>query len=176
MKLKVNAPLDPGFMPMSVVYRDFEAAVKAEGGEPLTIGLVRNDGLTSVFTLEVFKEGTGHDEENHAFVERIVKSLLWIRGGYKVIIAGSAKIAADIKADYSEKGSRAFDREFMSGVYEAPFEVIHVPFANAPVANESAAPVGRHLDGCRIGFDAGGSDRKVSAVVEGEATYSEEVV
>ena len=39
MKLKVLAPLDPGFMPMSVVYRDFEAAVKAEGGEPLTIGL-----------------------------------------------------------------------------------------------------------------------------------------
>jgi hypothetical protein len=64
----------------------------------------------------------------------------------------------------------------MSGVYEADFEVIHVPFDKAPVANETAAPVGRHLDGCRIGFDAGGSDRKVSSVVEGEATYSEEVV
>ena len=59
MKLKVLAPLDPGFMPMAVVYRDFEAAVKAEGGEPLAIGLERNDGLTSVFTIEVFKDGTG---------------------------------------------------------------------------------------------------------------------
>lgn len=38
------------------------------------------------------------------------------------------------------------------------------------------APVGRHLDGCRIGFDAGGSDRKVSAVVDGTPVYSEEVV
>ena len=28
MKLKVNAPLDPGFMPMALVYRDFENAVK----------------------------------------------------------------------------------------------------------------------------------------------------
>lgn len=37
-------------------------------------------------------------------------------------------------------------------------------------------PVGRHLDGCRIGFDAGGSDRKVSAVVDGVPVYSEEVV
>ena len=64
----------------------------------------------------------------------------------------------------------------MSGVYEADFEVIHVPFEQAPVTKEAAAPVGRHLDGCRIGFDAGGSDRKVSSVVEGEATYSEEVV
>ena len=176
MKLKVLAPLDPGFMPMSVVYRDFEATVKAEGGEPLTIGLERNDGLTSVFTIEVFKDGTGHDEENHEFVERIVKTLLWIRGGYKIIIAGSKLIADKIKADYSEGGIRAFDNDFMSGVYEAPFEVIHVPFDQAPVARETASPVGRHLDGCRIGFDAGGSDRKVSAVVEGEAVYSEEVV
>ena len=89
MKLKVNAPLDPGFMPMAVVYRDFEAAVKACGGEKLTIGLERNDGLVSVFTIDVFKDGTGHDEENHEFVERIVKTLLWARGGYKIIIAGS---------------------------------------------------------------------------------------
>ena len=176
MKLKVNAPLDPGFMPMSVVFRDFEAAVAAEGGEKLTIGLERNDGLTSVFTIEVFKDGTGHDEENHDFVERIVKTLLWARGGYKIIIAGSKVIADRIKADYTESGIRAFDKKFMSEVYESEFEVIHVPFENAPVANETASPIGRHLDGCRIGFDAGGSDRKVSSVVEGEATYSEEVV
>ena len=176
MKLKVNAPLDPGFMPMSIVYRDFQAAVAAEGGQKLTVGLERNDGLTSVFTFDVYKDGTGHDEENHEFVERIVKTLLWTRGGYKIIIAGSKVIADAIKADYSVGGARDFDRDFMSGVYESEFEVIHVPFEKAPVTKESAAPVGRHLNGCRIGFDAGGSDRKVSSVVEGEATYSEEVV
>ena len=176
MKLKMNAPLDPGFMPMSVVYRDFEAAVKAAGGEKLVIGLERNGGLTSVYTLDIFKEGTGHDEENYAFVERIVKTLLWTRGGYKIIIAGSKLIADRMKAAYSVGGLRDFDRDFMSGVYEAPFEVVHAPLSEAPTAKEMAAPVGRHLDGGRIGFDAGGSDRKVSAVVEGEATYSEEVV
>ena len=176
MQLKFNAPLDPGFMPMAVVYRDFEAKVKAEGGQPLTIGLERNDGLTSVYTIEIFKDGVGHDEENHEFVERIVKTLLWTRGGYKIIIAGSKVVADKIKEDYSVGGYRDFDRDFMSGVYEAPFEVIHVPFENAPVNKEAAAPVGRHLNGYRIGFDAGGSDRKVSSVVEGEATYSEEVV
>ncbi len=176
MKLKVNAPLDPGFMPMSIVYRDFQAAVAAEGGQKLTVGLERNDGLTSVFTFDVYKDGTGHDEENHEFVERIVKTLLWTRGGYKIIIAGSKVIADAIKADYSVGGARDFDRDFMSGVYESEFEVIHVPFEKAPVTKESAAPVGRHLNGCRIGFDAGGSDRKVSSVVDGEATYSEEVV
>jgi predicted NBD/HSP70 family sugar kinase len=37
-------------------------------------------------------------------------------------------------------------------------------------------PIGGHTDGCRIGFDAGGSDRKVSAVIDGKVVYSEEVV
>ena len=32
------------------------------------------------------------------------------------------------------------------------------------------------MNGCRIGFDAGGSDRKVSAVMDGEVLYSEETV
>ncbi len=176
MNLKVKAPLDLGYMPMAVVFRDFENAVKAEGGKKLVIGLERNGGLVSVFELDVFNDGCGHDDENFAIVERIVKTLLWARGGYKVIIAGSDVIASRIAAEYAVNGPREFDRDHMSRIYERPFEVVSVSIENAPVANESATPVGRHLDGCRIGFDAGGSDRKVSAVIDGEAVYSEEVV
>ena len=33
MKLKFNAKLDPTFMPMSVVYRDFVAEATSAGGE-----------------------------------------------------------------------------------------------------------------------------------------------
>jgi predicted NBD/HSP70 family sugar kinase len=36
--------------------------------------------------------------------------------------------------------------------------------------------LGRHWNGCRIGFDLGGSDRKVSAVIDGEPIFSKEVV
>ena len=50
--------------------------------------------------IDVFKDGTGHDEENHAFVERIVKTLLWVRGGYKIIIAGSKVVGEKIKEAY----------------------------------------------------------------------------
>ena len=44
-----------------------------------------------------------------------------------------------------------------------------------PVSRESTAPIGRHLDGCRIGFDLGASDRKVAAVIDGRVVFSEEV-
>ncbi|MDO9542742.1 MAG: ROK family protein, partial [Kiritimatiellia bacterium] len=34
----------------------------------------------------------------------------------------------------------------------------------------------RHLEGCRIGFDLGASDRKVAAVKDGQAVFSAEVI
>ncbi len=176
MKLKIEAILDKEFTPMALVYREFTAAAKAAGGEKLVIGIERNKGYVSAFETVVYKDGTGHDEENYEFVERLVKSLLWIRGGHKIIIAGSKLIADRLAKAYTAEGDRAFDFDFMSGVYETTVTVEHRDIKDAPVTSESATPVGRHLDGCRIGFDAGGSDRKVSAVIDGKSVYSEEVV
>lgn len=36
-------------------------------------------------------------------------------------------------------------------------------------------PLGSNLNGCRIGFDIGGSDRKVAALIDGKVVFSEEV-
>ena len=175
MKLKVNAKLDPKFQPLSLVCRDMREAT-AENGQDLVIGIERTKGNITTYKTRVFCDGTGHDEENFRFVERMTKSLLWVAGGYKIIIAGSEVIGNKIKEAYTDGGLRDFDVHFMERVYERAFEVEVRPIEDAPENNEAAAPVGRHLDGCRIGFDAGGSDRKVSAVINGESVYSEEVV
>ncbi|MBQ6714226.1 MAG: ROK family protein [Clostridia bacterium] len=176
MKLKYEAKLDKGFEPMILVFNDFTDRAKAANGEKLVIGIERNQGFVSAFSMTVFPDNTGHDEENLRVVERVVKTLLWVKGGYKIIIAGSKLIYEGISKIYAAEGTRAFDNDFMSGVYEKNFECVWAPIENAPVTKESATPIGRHLDGCRIGFDAGGSDRKVSAVIDGESVYSEEVV
>ena len=175
MKLKVTPVLDPQFAPMSVVCRDFEEAVKADG-QDVVIGVVRNNDYTSVYKTRIYKEGTGKDEENYRYIERLVKTMLWVYGGYKIIIAGAPVLGERIVAAYKDGGEREFDYKFMERVYEKSFEVVLTDLANAPERYETASPIGRHLDGCRIGFDAGGSDRKVSAVVNGESVYSEEVV
>ncbi|MBR6677045.1 MAG: ROK family protein [Clostridia bacterium] len=173
----IKAILDPQFRPAAVVIAEFKKAVAEAGGTPLVIAVERNKGYVSTFAIDVFKDGAGHDEENYEVIERLVKTLLWIYGGYKVTIAGSKKIYEGIAAAYCKGGARQFDADFMARVYEAPFEVLYCEnAADAPKENMAAAPVGRHLDGCRIGFDAGGSDRKVSAVINGESVYSEEVV
>lgn len=175
MKLKVNAKLDSQFQPLSLICRDMREATREEG-QDLVIGIERNKGYTTTYKTRIYKDGTGHDEENFRFVERMAKALLWVAGGYKIIIAGSPVVGEKIKEAYTYEGLRAFDVNFMERVYETKFEVIVCDLQDAPKDKSAAAPIGRHLDGCRIGFDAGGSDRKVSAVINGESVYSEEVV
>ena len=175
MKLKVNAKLDPQFQPLSVICRDMREATR-EDGQDIIIAVERNKGYTTTYKTRIYRDGTGHDEENFRFIERLAKSLLWVAGGFKIIIAGSEVVGNKIKEAYSVGGLREFDVKFMERVYEEPFCVEVRAYEDAPEDKSAAAPIGRHLDGCRIGFDAGGSDRKVSAVIDGESVYSEEVV
>ena len=171
------AKLEPEFMPMIKVINDFKTAVAKAESQELVICVERHEGLRAVYKFDIYKENTGHDEENYAIAERIIKTLLWSKGGKKLYIAGSKYIYDRIAAEYTMGGAKEFDYKKMTCYYETPFQVIYVEnVADAPEENESSKAIGRHLDGCRIGFDAGGSDRKVSAVIDGETVYSEEVV
>ena len=175
MKLKVEAKLDKQFAPLSLVIREMKEATK-DNGQDIVIGIERDENFVATYKTRIYPDGTGHDADNFKFVERIVKSMAWIVGGYKVIIAGSPVVGEKIKEAFSKTGSRAFDVGMMERVFEKDIVVELRSIADAPENKSAAAPVGRHLDGCRIGFDAGGSDRKVSAVINGESVYSEEVV
>ncbi|HVZ80597.1 MAG TPA: ROK family protein [bacterium] len=171
-------PLDPVYRPAVLGHRRFvEAVLKSGQGVPLKLGLERSGGQIGVFETVCFPEGHAQSGTSYRYAERLVKFLLWQRGGSKVYVAGPKSIADRLKKDYAPGGARAFDADFMAKVYERPsFEVVHVADRDFPKAQEVSAPVGRHLEGCRIGFDAGGSDRKVAAVIDGKEVFSCEVV
>ena len=99
MKLKVNAKLDPQFSPLSLVCREMRENTK-ENGQDIVIAVERNKGYTTTYKTRIFADGTGHDEENFKFVERLTKSLLWVAGGYKIIIAGSDVVAEKILENF----------------------------------------------------------------------------
>lgn len=167
--------LDPGFRPAVLANRAYLADVDSSGAAvPLKIALERGEGAMSVFETRVFPEDHPRSVANLRYAERLVKFLLWQRGGWKVTIAGAEQIARHITSVYSPGGERSFDHKFMGGVYEKPFMVAGCAYADCPPARESAAPVGRHMKGCRIGFDAGASDWKVSAVIDGEPVFTTE--
>ena len=161
--------LDPGFLPLG----KFNAAFLKDAKQPLDVAVERAGGEVAVY--KTFIHGTPEMAEADVYyVDRLIKMLLWMKGGFKVYLSGSKAVYEAMKATYCVGGKRAFDADFMSNVYEKPFEVVYCDQVPAEKSNPQA--VGRHLGGCRIGFDAGGSDRKVSAVIDGEPVFSEEVV
>jgi predicted NBD/HSP70 family sugar kinase len=169
-------PLDPEFCPAALVLRSFAEATAAVG-TPLVIGLERNDGEIARFETSVFPADHPRAQDDLYFIERIVKFLFWQRGGYKLYIGGPDFIGDYIRQVYAPSGERWFDYHFMGEqVYEQTLTVIPCNPSEVPPAHETGRQLGRHLDGCRIGFDLGASDRKVSAVVDGQPIYSEEVI
>ena len=171
-------PLDPGFRPAALANRAFCKEMAESGdGVPLVLALERPDGAVSRFETRVFPEGHPRAEANLVYAERIFKFLLWQRGGWQAYVGGPRSIGDHIRTCYSSGGVRAFDYHFMGeDVYDKTFTVVPCAASAVPAEQQAGKPLGRHLDGCRIGFDLGASDRKVSAVIDGEAVYSEEVV
>ena len=166
-------PLDPGFLPAIVVNRHYANAAKSSGkAVPLVLGLEREDGLLSRHEIWVTPEA---DAATLQYVERTVKFLLWARGGWKLFIAGPKAIGEFIRKAYSPKGPRKFDCDLMTASYGKQFKVVLTTPEKVPAHREMEMAAGAHLKGCRIGFDLGASDYKVSAVVDGEAVFTEEM-
>ncbi len=164
-----NVPeLDPDFAPILIFNKAFLKTAK----KPVSIAVERASGQMA--HVDTFIHGTPEmADADHYYVERIVKTLLWMKGGFKVYVT-DPDMADYLRSVYCKAGQQEFDWDYMASVFEHPFEIVTVD--KAPAAKDSPKAMGGHLEGCRIGFDAGGSDRKVSAVIDGESVFSEEVV
>ena len=161
--------LEKEFKPMIIELRKF----KEKGSVPFAICVERQSGYKYRYDLNVLP---GKNAENEEMIERIIKSILWVVGGFKIYLGGNDELVKAMQEVFSYKGGRKFDVEFMERVYKEKFEVVACTYETVPASVEASIPAGGHLAGNRIGFDAGGSDRKVSAVVNGEVIHSEEVV
>jgi predicted NBD/HSP70 family sugar kinase len=173
---RVVPVLDPNFRPAILANRAFRQQAAANPS-PILIALERTDGGVSRFETMVADRSRDAARGNFRYVERLLKFLLWSRGGYKVYFSGPAELGEQLQAHYRETATGRFDAGIMGDkIYERPFEVVVVPAEQVPAAREMSAPLGRHLDGCRIGFDLGASDRKVAAVIDGETVFSDETL
>ncbi len=176
-KPKIIPVLDQGFRPAVLANKAFRRLVAESGNPvPLVIGLERANGTTSRFETAVLPADHPDVGMNYPYIERLVKFLLWMKGGWKVSIGGPKEIGEYITRVYSPSGEREFDYNFHGqSVSEKDFTVVITDADKVAPAHEVGASIGRHLEGYRIGFDLGASDRKVSAVVNGEPIYTEEV-
>jgi predicted NBD/HSP70 family sugar kinase len=174
---RVRPPLDPDFLPAALWNGAFRSLVSGDRSARLfSLALERTDGSASRFDGRLLAADHPAAALNLRYAERLLKSLLWLKGGCRVRVAGAPEIAAQLRSIYSSAGERAFDHEFMGNrIYGRTFTVEPAEFRDLPEEQVAGLAIGRHLDGCRIGFDLGGSDRKAAAVVDGAVVYSEEI-
>lgn len=174
----VTAGLDPGFVPaIRWIQAHRKQCAAAESNARLELALERPDG-----TIYRQKDALLDDnapasrEQNYRHTERLVKNMLWQKGGSRVHISAPETLVDRIKADYAVGGARTFDSDTIgTKCFGEPIQIFHGAADDLPTPNEAALPLGKHLDGCRIGFDLGGSDRKAAAVVDGNVVFSEEI-
>jgi len=157
----IPAPLDAGFQPPVLFNRRYRATAT----ERLVIALEGERGRVTRYETKV---RSSPDEETLRYVERTVKFLLWARGGWRLYLGGTASVCRKIRV-------RKFDAEMMSTAYGKKFETVLTTPEKVPAEKEIQLSAGGHLKGCRIGFDLGASDYKVSAVIDGEPVFTEEM-
>jgi predicted NBD/HSP70 family sugar kinase len=174
---KFSPELDGGFLPASLWTRAYEALLDEHGRREVVLVLSRSEESFTVHREEVLPADSGWDDLNFRHLERTVKFLLWARGGCRLAISGAPELVDRLAATYAPGGERAFDADFVRKVFGEALSISAADPGSLPAADSAHAggDLGRHLDGCRIGFDLGGSDRKCAAVVDGEVVFSEEV-
>jgi len=176
LKPTIMIPLDGAFRPASLFHREIKDQLNKSGEHrPIVIGIERPDGTFSRIEERIFSDHHAFKQTNIYYCERLVKFLIWQKGGWKLFIGGPKYIGEHISARYSSGGKRKFDAEFMGGkVYQRPFSVKTCRPEDVPSANENERTIGHNLDGCRVGFDLGASSIKVSALVDGNVVFSKE--
>ncbi|HZQ46245.1 MAG TPA: ROK family protein [Verrucomicrobiae bacterium] len=173
---RITPVLDAAFRPAVLANRAFrEQARASQGAVPVELALEQADGSVFRFKTGVLPQGHSHAAGNFIYIERMVKFLLWSRGGFRIYFNGPKALGQSLQKYYRETPTGKFDSDIIgSRIYDRPIEVVITP--EIPAERANTTPLGRHLDGCRIGFDLGGSDRKVAAVIDGKVVFSEETV
>lgn len=170
----IAPPLDPQFRPAALANRAFREQLRQFGQSvPVRIALEQADGSVYHFATEIFPDSAPQAAANFIYLERLVKFLLWSRGGWRIYFDGPTVLANRLAAYYRETPTGRFDSELVGQkIYDHPIEMVAT--RELPPEQARTRALGRHLDGCRIGFDLGGSDRKAAAVIEGEVVFSDE--
>ncbi|MDR2266205.1 MAG: ROK family protein [Christensenellaceae bacterium] len=161
------------FEPAYTFYKNFND-IKAPK-KLLRIAVRRGDGEVETANLQILD---GNLDFNIKYIERYVKTMLWCYGGYAVYLDGDDQITKILSKIYSANGKRAFDYDLMKSVYikdGLDFYTVTNP-DEFPISCNKAKTISKNLGGRRIGFDAGGSDRKVTACVDGKVVFERETI
>jgi predicted NBD/HSP70 family sugar kinase len=160
------------FRPPITLVNELKAAAGPKS-QTFSVALEREGGYISRYDLPL-PDKADRDPEVLQLAERIVKFMLWSSGGWKIMVSGPSKLCQYVKKAYSAGGPRNFDLGFMQIVYGKKLTVKVIKPQDMPQPYERTLLIDNRTNGCRLGFDLGASDFKISAVKRGKVVFSKE--
>src|SRR5262245_59949934 len=80
---RITPPLDPFFRPAALAHRQYRREVEAAGGGvAVLLALEQSDGSVFHYPTRVFSDSPARAQASFVYLERLVKFLLWSRGGF----------------------------------------------------------------------------------------------
>jgi hypothetical protein len=176
----IPAPLDPGFAPYILGKRAYMAACAAEKGlnavRTLYVAILRQNGLCNRLEFPVFASSDARFNDSLLYAYFTIMFALCQKGGFKILLCGPSDVCTELKKEFSMEGRASYVVDLMQQVYmgsgdlspEGSLEVVRVARNMLPNAKEDPELVGLDVKGCRLAFDLGKSDFKVTACVDGK--------
>lgn len=169
----VKCSLDPGFLPIAAARSAFLDQAEAENGRRVALALEQPDG--NISRIDTRLRANAHDARNLHHLERLLKTMLYRYGGATLYTDAPTELVRKLQQHYAESATGRFDADMVARRgFLSDLRIVETK--DVPVANVKVRNLGGHLDGCRIGFDLGASDRKAAAVIDGNVIFSEEIV
>ncbi|MDD5293188.1 MAG: ROK family protein [Candidatus Izemoplasmatales bacterium] len=169
--------IDGAFLPIYEYVSQFQARVRLSLSKvPFTLVIERHHGYNFRFDAVVYSDDVATDALNQVYAEKIVKTLMYMVGGYRIHVVAPLGLFTWLKSTFSAHGARRFDVNFMEEIYNQPLEWIYCLPDDLPKSHPELVDIGGDWMGNRVGFDAGGSDMKVVAVQDGNILYQEEII
>ena len=160
--------LEDDFLPAYESFHSFQKKAQEDFG----IAVSRGQDIAFPFFFRI----TLDFEESYFYAKKILLTLLWMVGGDKITLL--AKEGSSFASYFHHRAS--LDPEIQTSC-KAMEEILSSPLSweispELPEKKERQASFGSSFSGSRIGLDLGGSDRKVTAMVDGKVVYSNETL
>ena len=101
VNLKNIPELDPDFMPLA----RYNEAFLENATKPISIAVERADGQMAACHTKIHESAEMKDANNY-YIDRLVKTMLWLQGGFRVYVAGDKDVYEYLHATYNKGGAR----------------------------------------------------------------------